>query len=283
MGDLLARTLGPMVDLRFDLQSHPAVAQSDPTQLEMAVLNLAINARDAMSDGGQLTIASRRVAIAGDPELRAGDYVEIAVSDNGSGMPPEVIARAFDPFFTTKGVGRGTGLGLSQVYGIARQAEGTARIESTPGVGSTVRLLLRQTTVPVEEGQVSGTGTTREQSASATILVIDDDDDVRRMLTETLAMLGHRVMEAADGAAGLRLLARARPDILIVDFAMPGMNGAEVARQARASHPDLTILFASGYADTDAIEQAAGPGAPVLRKPFRIDELQALLAELLRG
>ena len=279
MRDLLGRTLGPMVRLGFRLDEDGLPVLSDPTQLEMAVLNLAINARDAMPDGGELTIATAPRFVEGDPELADGHYVELSVADTGQGMPAEVVARAFDPFFTTKGVGKGTGLGLSQVYGIARQSGGAVRIDSAPGRGTVVRLLLPRTDAPVRAGdgrRADGEG--EGARGSATILLVDDDADMRAVLADQLEALGYRVVQAADGPAGLALLDEAAPDLLMLDFAMPGMTGAEAARAARARRPELPIVFATGYADTAAIEAAAGPDAPVLRKPFRLEELQAVVA-----
>jgi PAS domain S-box-containing protein len=283
MRELLAGTLGPQIRLRFGLEDGRRAVLSDPVQLEMAVLNLAINARDVMPDGGELGIRTALRRIEGDAELATGDYVELSVSDTGLGMPPEVAARAFDPFFTTKGVGKGTGLGLSQVYGIARQAGGAARIRSLPGQGTTVSLLLPVTDAPrIATGPAPGEDSTTAD-ATATVLVIDDDEDLRRMLAESLDSLGYRALAAADGREGLDLLAGETPDLVVIDFAMPGMNGAEVAEAIRASHPDLPILFASGYADTAAIERAAGPDARMLRKPFGLAELQAAVRTALDG
>jgi CheY-like chemotaxis protein len=279
--DMLARTLGPMVRLHVRNAAPGAAVLSDPTQLEMAVLNLAINARDAMPDGGDLTISLSPRTLLNDPELGSGDYVELAVSDTGAGMPPEVAARAVDPFFTTKGVGKGTGLGLSQVYGIARQAGGTVRIETSPGAGTTVRVLLPRTEPPEDAVAAAQLERTAGPDGDAAILVVDDDPDIRRMLAASLDALGYRVLQAADGPEGLSALLTHAPDLMIVDFAMPGMNGAEVARRARLQRPDLPILFASGYADTDAIHQAAGVDAPLLRKPFRIAALQRALEDVL--
>jgi PAS domain S-box-containing protein len=281
MRDLLASTLGPMVQLRFDLAEADGPVLSDTTQLEMAVLNMAINARDAMPEGGELTIRSRQYKAGGDGELEAGEYVELSVSDTGMGMDPDVVARAFDPFFTTKGVGKGTGLGLSQVYGIARQTGGTARIESKPGSGTTIRVYLPVTdieSVAVEPTQAS---TSDQGEPSATILVVDDDPDVRQLLAASLDALGYRVSEAYDGLSGLAVLQGHRPDLIVLDFAMPGMNGAEVATAARQIYPDLPIVFASGYSDTAAIEAAVGQDAVLLRKPFRIEELQTVVAAVL--
>ena len=279
MRDLLDRTLGPMVRLNVDLHAGGTVL-SDATQLEMAILNLAINARDAMPDGGELIIRTRPCQIHSDPELEPGEYVELAVIDTGSGMPPEVATRAFDPFFTTKGIGKGTGLGLSQVYGIARQAGGTVRIESQPGAGTTVRLYLRKTQTA---GQMSEQKEieAEQPAGSANVLIIDDDPDLRRVLAASLEALGYAVVEAADGPTGLAVFDRTAPDLIIVDFAMPDMNGAEVAKAARERRPDLPIVFASGYAETEKIEHV-GSDAPLLRKPFRLSELQAVLADALR-
>lgn len=281
MRDLLASTLGPMVRLRFDLGETDTPVLSDTTQLEMAVLNMAINARDAMPSGGELTIASRPYATKGDDELQAGAYTELSVTDTGIGMDPHVAARAFDPFFTTKGVGKGTGLGLSQVYGIARQSGGTVRIESKPGAGTMIRVFLPTTGMrltPVEPGP--GVEPTKEQ-ASATVLVVDDDRDVRELLAASLDALGYQVREAHDGPSALVALSERAPDLMVCDFAMPEMNGAEVATKARQILPGLPIVFASGYSDTAAIEAAVGPDAVLLRKPFRLDQLQSVLAAVL--
>ncbi len=283
MHDLLRTTLGPTVDLAVDLDGPLVAVLCDAVQLEMAVLNLAINARDAMPAGGALRIATRTCALDHDPELASGEYVEIAVSDAGIGMAPDVLERAFDPFFTTKGVGKGTGLGLSQVYGIARQSGGGVRIESAVGRGTTVRILLPRTDAPAARTIAAAAEAGIAAPARHSVLLVDDDPDVRRMLADALESLGYRVTQAEDGEAGLARLDAARPDLVIVDFAMPGMSGAEVAAAIRARRPELPIVFASGYSDTAAIERALGPNAPLLRKPFRLDELQAALRTALLG
>ena len=285
MEELLTRSVAPLVAVRLDFGADAGLALADANQLELAILNLAINARDAMPEGGTIRIATAAVAWPGAPgdELQAGDYVEIGVADTGTGMSEAVRARAFEPFFTTKSVGVGTGLGLAQVYGIARQAGGTARIESAPGQGTVVRLLLpRAPELPQSDDARSGGAGTDAEAAGpiATVLVVDDDPDVRRFLAEMLEMLGYRVLLAADGEAGLRLLDADHADLLLVDFAMPGMNGAEVAQAARARYPALPIAFATGYADTTVLE-AARDEAPVLRKPFALAELEEVLARLL--
>jgi PAS domain S-box-containing protein len=283
MKDLLARTLGPQVRLVFDLDRARVPVLSDPVQLEMAILNLAINARDAMPDGGDLIISTAVRTVPGDAELVAGEYVELAVRDTGTGITSEVAKRAFDPFFTTKGVGKGTGLGLSQVYGIARQAGGAARIESAPGRGTTVRLLLPRTDGALARSSASVTEHAPPVTAKVTVLVIDDDDDLRRMLAESLDSLGYSVIAVDGGPSALAVLAEHEPDLVLLDFAMPGMSGAEVAEGIRTIRPTLPIVFVSGYANTDAIERAAGARTTVLRKPFRIDELQLVVADTLKG
>ena len=282
MRNLLGRTLGPSVRVVLDLAPGETPVMGDETQLEMAVLNLAINARDAMPEGGTLTIATERRAVAQNPDLAAGDYLELRVSDTGTGMPADVAARAFDPFFTTKGVGKGTGLGLSQVYGMAQQAGGAVRIASEPGKGTAISIFLRITSdaaalnLKIPERDIAA------PAATATILVIDDDPDVRRFLVESLDSFGYAVLEADSGPAGPDTLERVTPDALVVDYAMPGMTSAEVARQVRIKHPKLPILFASGYAETRALETVSDENTRILRKPFRMDDLQDAVAKALR-
>jgi CheY-like chemotaxis protein len=248
---------------------------ADPTQLEVAVLNLAINARDAMPDGGTLTIASRRRRIIDDPELEPGNYIELSIADTGAGMEPEVLARAFEPFFTTKEVGKGTGLGLSMVYGMARQSGGAARIESAPGKGTAVKLLFRKADGAVYEA-ADGTDEPAGVAvpmAPVSILVIDDDPDVRGFIAATLGEQGYRVLEASDGREGLATLEREAPDLVVLDFIMPGLSGADVARRILDKWPEQPILFVSGYSETDAVKRTA-PQAPLLAKPFRAEALQ---------
>ena len=283
MREMLDRSLGAETVVRIETGSDVGAAMGDANQLELAVLNLAINARDAMPEGGTLAITTEEIAVSDDGDLLPGDYVVISVSDTGSGMTPEVLVRAFDPFFTTKATGHGTGLGLSQVYGIARQSGGTATIESAAGRGTTVRIFLPR----AAEGAAVGRSALDEANGVAvidaagaprrTVLVIDDDADVRRFLEDTLETLGYAVLKAPDGPSGLELLQRSRPDLVLVDYSMPGMNGAEVARGVGARRADLPILFASGYADTAVVDAAVGSEAQVLRKPFVIGDLAAAL------
>jgi len=282
MRELLVRTLGPDIVLETELGEGDAVVMSDRTQLELAVLNLAINARDAMPAGGRLTISTRLRRIGpDDPLLAAGDYVTLTVTDTGEGMPPEVIERAFDPFFTTKGVGKGTGLGLSQVYGVARQAGGTAQIASRPGLGTAITLLLRRSTAEAVAADVRHEPqAVLAPSPGATVLVVDDDDPVRALACEILELLGYRVLEAESGETALDLLETVRPDLMLLDYAMPGMSGAELAARARRRWPDVPIVFASGHADTAQVEAALGGEAVILRKPFDMETLARTIAGL---
>jgi signal transduction histidine kinase/ActR/RegA family two-component response regulator len=278
--DMLCRSIGPAIRVHMDLRTDGVYVHGDQIQLEMAVLNLALNARDAMPDGGDLVIATRTCRFRDDLQMADGDYVELSVGDSGKGMSAEVIERAFEPFFTTKEVGKGTGLGLSQVYGTLRQSGGAVRIESTPGRGTVVRLYLRRTdAVPRKLEQQEAVD--KVQGPAATVLVVDDDPDVRAFLTESLDSLGYATVIVEDGSAALRTLERICPQVMILDFAMPGMNGAEVAKSIREQRPDLPIIFASGYSETAAIRSVTSNSSRILHKPFKVHELQAALVELL--
>jgi PAS domain S-box-containing protein len=284
MRPLLRNVLGPGIEKIFDLDPHLTPVLADPTQLEVAVLNLAINARDAMPDGGTLTISSRKRRIAGDPELDPGTYVELSIADTGVGMTPDVLARAFEPFFTTKEVGKGTGLGLSMVYGMARQSGGAVKIESEPGIGTTVRIYFRRADrdaeVPASGGRTGDE--LRRGRGAATVLVIDDDEDVRQFIAASLEEYGHEVIEAADGVDGIERFGATQPDLVVIDYIMPGLSGAEVAAHIVATRPGQPILFVSGYNETDAIRKVA-PDANILSKPFRAaaleDAVRAALGE----
>ena len=279
MRQILHHSIGPRVSIRTELDPAAGAALCDENQLENAILNLAINARDAMPDGGTLTIATGLCDEPGDAELEGGTYVTVTVRDTGTGMAPEVLARATEPFFSTKPLGKGTGLGLAQVYGIARQAGGTLRIDSKEDEGTTVRILLPAAApAPAEaaggERRQAGTGA----AAGARILVVDDDPEVRAFLEDVLAECGHRVEAVEGGEAALDAVDGEAPDLLLVDFAMPGMNGAELARAVRSRHPNVPIVFVTGYAESEQLEAALGGEAPVLRKPFGVDELTATVA-----
>lgn len=280
MSELLSQSLGPTVSLTLALQPDLPNALADPNQLELAILNLAINARDAIEPGnGTIRIETSRIEVdEAEDDCPAGGYVNIAVADDGAGMTPDVLARAFDPFFTTKPAGKGTGLGLSQVYGIARQAGGSVRIQTELHRGTTVNVRLCISNRSVETVTIAGNSP--QPSHNETVLVVDDDPDVRTLTQDFLDEIGYRTYAVASGDAALQLIEEITPDIMVADFAMPGRNGAEVARAVRARLPDLPILFFSGYADTQALEAAVGK-TPVLRKPFRPSELASAIRSML--
>jgi signal transduction histidine kinase len=282
MGDMLARTLGPKIELVFDLDEERVPVMSDATQLELAVMNMAVNARDAMPGGGRLTVRSRKVALSGDAVLPSGSYIELQVIDTGEGMPLHVMRRAFDPFYTTKALGKGTGLGLAQVYGVARQAGGDARIASAPGAGTTVTLMLSEAS-----GEAAGPAEAPEAAAAApsvaagaTVLLVDDDEAVRVVVRGGLEARGFKVLDANGGEAALQLAARG-PQIAVIDYAMPGMDGAQTAERLRRALPQLPIILASGHPDTAAVERALGGSATIVRKPFDIAKLAETLTTML--
>ncbi|MEO7409818.1 MAG: PAS domain-containing protein [Sphingomicrobium sp.] len=279
MRPLLRNVLGPEIVKKFKLDETRMPVMADPTQLELAVLNLAINARDAMPDGGELSFATSAVCMSGDAELDDGDYIELCVHDTGVGMPPEVAARAFEPFFTTKEVGKGTGLGLSMVYGVARQSGGIARIDSKPGEGTTIRLYFKRAEDEVEDDGLA-LPTENSRVPNASVLVVDDDPDVRDFIVASLGDYGYRVREASDGETGLQAFAEERPDLVILDFAMPGLSGGEVAARILKVVRGQPILFVSGYSESEAIRRAA-PQARMLAKPFKPDSLDAAVREAL--
>jgi signal transduction histidine kinase len=271
MSDLLSQSLGKSITLKTSLAAKLPPVMGNHHQLELAILNLAINGRDAMPDGGTISIKTER-------SDRSG-FARITVSDTGLGMSPEIMARAFDPFFTTKPTGRGTGLGLSQVYGVVRQLNGEVEIKSEIGKGTTVEIVLplapSRSIIEQESGKVA-----QGPAGTAKILVIDDDDDVRDVITSTLSDLGYQLRTASSGAEGVQNIREWRPDLVVLDFAMPGMNGAEVAFKSREGQPDLRILFVSGYSDTSALEAAVG-NTPLLHKPFRPADLAVAVAKAL--
>jgi PAS domain S-box-containing protein len=281
MTDILHSSVGPLIRVVIHTSQSSFGVLSDPTQLEMALLNVAINARDAMPQGGDLIIAATPREINMDPELLPGNYVQIAITDTGIGMPAAVAARAFEPFYTTKGLGKGTGLGLSQVYAMAKQAGGTARIEKWDQRGTRISLWLPSVVLaPVTVASIVDAAPSVKFVAKR-VLVVDDDPDVREFLTSSLETLGFDVRTAVDAERGLEVLEEVKPDILVVDFAMPGMNGAQMARVVRQRRPNLPIIFASGYSETEEIEGAVGKSAALLRKPFGVSELETVLNAVL--
>jgi len=284
MKDLLEISVGSGVQVDLELCENPANVVLDPSQLEMALLNLAVNSRDAMPDGGTLKISTctqARVGNAGDGSVAAGDYVVITVSDTGGGIPPQVLPKVFDPFFTTKPLGQGTGLGLSQVYGFARQSGGAAFIRSEPGQGTTVELLFpAAASEPAEDAPVASAPSIPVRAKASHILVVEDDADVRRVIVECLSLIGYRVTEAANGGEGLEALSAVKPDLMVVDYAMPDMTGAEVIARARQLVGDIPVILATGYADMAAVERLAGKPS-ILRKPFDIAALGDAVNEAL--
>ncbi|MFE1603129.1 PAS domain-containing protein [Methylobacterium sp. ID0610] len=279
MDELLRRTLGEHIRLEIVVAGGLWLTLCDPNQLENAVLNLAINARDAMPDGGGLTIETANAFLddayaAREIGVKAGQYVCVCVSDTGIGMPPEVISRAFDPFFTTKPLGQGTGLGLSMIYGFAKQSEGNVKIYSEPGQGTTVKLYL-----PRYRGEIDPPAAPRREAPRAergeTVLVVEDDATVRTLVTEVLQELGYDTLEAPDGSAGLHVLqSDAHIDLLITDVGLPGINGRQLADQARLARPQLKVLFMTGYAENAAFGNGQiGHGMQMITKPFAVDAL----------
>jgi signal transduction histidine kinase len=282
MSDMIQRSIGPMIQLKINAEDADAAAIADRTQLELAILNLTINARDAMPDGGVLEISTATRSGKVHADLPEGDYLEIVVRDTGIGMSPDVLSRAVEPFFTTKGIGKGTGLGLSMVFGVVTQSGGAVTIESEPDKGTTVRLLLRRTYEAAMDDRRGRQPRDRDAILlGRTILLIDDDDRVREIMADTLGDAGARVVAAPNGETGLSLLADENPDLVVVDFAMPGINGAEVARRARQFNADLPVIIVSGFAESAKLVEVTGPDVNLLRKPFRNAELLQAAERLL--
>lgn len=290
MEELIRRSMSPGVDLAVAVKAELWASLVDPPQLENALLNLCLNARDAMPDGGRLTIeTANRVmdqAAASACELEPGEYVALSVSDTGVGMSPELVERAFDPFFTTKPLGQGTGLGLSMIYGFARQSGGQVRIVSEPGAGTTVCIYLpRHDAAPAEPnvGEPADVGSPGHRCA--TLLVVEDEPSIRDLIDEFLGDAGYTVLQATDAKAGLRLLQSATAiDLLITDVGLPGsMNGRQMADVARTTRKGLKVLFMTGYAEHAVIgDGQLEPGMHVLTKPFSLETLSHRIEELLQ-
>lgn len=283
MRDLLQSTIGGSIHIDTHLSQNLWPALVDPTQLELAVLNLAINARDAMEVGGKLTVSTANVTL-GPPifpeEPQNGEYVEICVADTGSGMTPEVRARVFEPFFTTKDVGKGSGLGLSQVLGFAKQSGGGVNIDTRPQRGTRICIYLPRATsqeVPIHTRIVDQS---RERFSHAKILLVDDDNAVRDVTADMLREMGYDVIEAGSGGAALELLKVSPPfDLVLLDFAMPGMNGAELGRQIQSRWPSTPLLFITGFAERSAL--AGISERHIIGKPFVGNELGEKIRDVL--
>jgi len=289
--DLLARTLGENIAVATELDAALWPAFSDANQLESALLNLVINARDAMPSGGRLTIATKNAALIGsqsrgNDDLRPGDYVEIAIADTGSGMSPEILEKVFDPFFTTKPIGQGTGLGLSMIYGFVRQSNGHIQIESKVGEGTTIKLYLPRLLEAAETGDtVLVEAQTPRAQMGETVLVIEDEDAVRMLVIEVLEELGYKTIEAMDSKTALPVLESAqRIDLLVTDVGLPGMNGRQLAEIAREKRPGLGVLFMTGYTQAAAMRGGfLDSGMEMILKPFTVDVLARQIGDMLRG
>jgi CheY-like chemotaxis protein len=286
---LLARTLGERIPIRVDLAADLWPVLVDPAQLEASLVNLATNARDAMPHGGELTIATANRMLdgeyaAGHAELAPGDYVMIEVSDTGTGIPPEVMARVFEPFFTTKELGKGTGLGLSMVFGFVKQSGGHINVYSELGKGTTFRLYLRRAE-PVRVQSPEQPQAAPAEGGSETILVVEDNDGIRRAVRRQLVQLGYQVIEAETATAALEVLGREKVVLLFSDIVMPGaMDGIELVRTAMARWPELKVLLTSGFPESRISRNGETlAGLRLLSKPYRRDELARALREALDG
>lgn len=286
MADLLRRTLGPEIALELSLGNSRWNVTCDPSQLESALLNLAINARDAMPQGGALAITTADRTLAADPrasDANPGNYVEFEVRDTGVGMSREVLERAFEPFFTTKANGKGTGLGLSQIYGFVKQSGGFVRIESSPGKGTSVRIYLPGHDLPPET--LSRTTATVDLSdfAGARVLVVEHQAEVRAQIADTINGMGFFVIEASDSAAGMKMLESDEDlDLLVADVGLSGLDGRQLAEAARIARPDLPILLVGYAGDSDKALKLA-PDIQILRKPFTLGELTARIQTLMKS
>jgi PAS domain S-box-containing protein len=288
MGDLLHRTLGEHITLSVSLEPNLWIAISDANQLESALLNLAINARDAMPDGGRLMIQTANAHLTAIDSRRhgdlVGDFVMILVSDTGTGMSHDVAAKAFDPFFTTKPIGQGTGLGLSMIYGFAKQSGGHVEIDSALGVGTTIKLYVPRFSGEIPREAAMSPVRPLPAARGETILVVEDDPSVRLLVLELLDDLGYQTIEAVDSRAALPVLQSSqRLDLMVSDVGLPGMSGRQLAEVARQHRPDLKILFITGYAETAAVRGDFLAGSmEMMLKPFAIDQFANKIRDMLR-
>ncbi|WP_288418314.1 response regulator [uncultured Novosphingobium sp.] len=287
MEELLFRTLGEQIELGTDLAPELWAASSDENQLESALLNLCINARDAMPNGGKLIIETTNTRLderytRDHPDVTPGDYVVLSVTDTGSGMAPTTMDKVFEPFFTTKPVGQGTGLGLSMVYGFARQSGGHVRIYSEVGQGTTVKLFLTRS-LGGEALVAAMPSPETPRGSGETVMVVEDDPSVRMIVTELLSEVGYGVLEATDADTAIPILqSNQRIDLLVSDVGLPGMNGRQLAEVARQSRPDLEILFITGYAQNAAVRAGfLADGMDMMTKPFAVDALATKIRDIL--
>jgi PAS domain S-box-containing protein len=276
MTDLFGGTMGPAIRLVADVPDDLPQVRADPNQLEMAILNLAVNGRDAMPDGGTLTIAADHLEVEAGSALTPGGYVRLSVSDTGTGMDAETLSRAVEPFFSTKGIGKGTGLGLSMIHGLAAQLGGKLELSSTPGVGTTVTMWVPVAGPGVDVTPVGAPGEIK--AGAGVVLLVDDDDLVRTLTADMLGDLGYTVLEASSAREALARLEDPRIHLLVTDHLMPGMTGTQLAREVQARSNPPPILVISGYSELDEV----APDLPRLMKPFRETELSAALQALER-
>ncbi|HEX7741433.1 MAG TPA: ATP-binding protein, partial [Sphingobium sp.] len=291
ISEMLRRTLGEQVRIETVLAGGLWPANIDASQLEAAIINLCVNARDAMPEGGRLTLETSNAHlddayVAQNQDVAPGQYVMVSVADTGTGMPPATVERAFDPFFTTKGVGKGTGLGLSQVFGFTKQSRGHVKIYSEPGQGSVIKLYLPRhygTTVGVEQQALSRTDELPRARRDEVILVVEDEERVRHMSVDSLKELGYVIVQAADGEEALKLLAmHPRIDMLFTDVVMPGINGRLLADRARQARPGLRVLYTTGYTRNAIVHNGVlDPGVHFLPKPFTLDQLATKVRQVL--
>jgi CheY-like chemotaxis protein len=280
-GDMLENSVGPQIEIEFNLRSRVPPALVDPVHLEMAVLNVLINARDAMTKGGTVTIGTSKVHLNGNApahHLPPGDYVALTIADEGDGMPPHVLERATEPFFTTKSQGKGTGLGLAMVHGFVQQSLGRLEIESERGKGTTIRMLFpaAETQAQVPRQPVQNLAQAEPRGHAETILVVEDSNDVLDLACEHLTALGYTVLTARDADEALAVFDRAesRIDLLFTDLVMPGsMNGLALADAIRERSPGIGVLLTTGYNDDLLTEGKASAGADVIGKPYRRTDL----------
>jgi signal transduction histidine kinase/CheY-like chemotaxis protein len=294
MEDLFRRTVGPSIEIESRLTAEPWITLCDPHQIETALLNLVVNARDAMPDGGHLLIETAHIVLPQQADSRetvlpknllAGDYVALCVTDTGTGMSPSVLERAFDPFFTTKPIGKGTGLGLSMIYGFAQQSGGHVQLRSNKGQGTTVTIYLpRHLGTVANEAEVEAIATELLPSRTgAVVLLVEDEPSMREIILDVLGGLGYKMLEADDGPSGLAILETTlQIDLLITDVGLPGINGRQLADAARLLRPGLRVLFITGYAEGALVEKGVlEKGMQIMTKPFSISVLAARVQGML--
>jgi CheY-like chemotaxis protein len=279
LSELLTRSIGENIALEFDFFETPLVVVADANQFESVVLNLVINARDALKGAGRVRISTRPVSVRQAGDMQPGEYVSVKISDDGPGIPADLVDKVFEPFFTTKPIGEGTGLGLSMTYGFARQSGGTARIHSTVGEGTTIELLLPRGGLPTQSSEKVEE---KVEGGAESILLVDDNDMVRAMAVEVLMDVGYDVVACVDGDTALKAAAERRFDLLLTDVGLPGINGRTLADRIRERHGDIPVLFITGYAEnSENRSEFLAAGMSMLAKPFNLNELLRSVRQVL--